>query len=260
MSIDVSGIVDTADPALPRRRFVVAWRDSSKPAISPIGCLDYVDGRYSFAYVPGASQIPDFRPLLEFPSFARTYVSDDLFPFFAQRIMDSRRPDYPAYVEALALPLNASALDVLGRSGGRRKADKVQVMEIPREAADGTTTFDFLVHGSRFSPVGEDAVSVALSAARPGDELALLPEPENPVNPNALLVVTAAGVPIGWVPDLLLPFVNSMLDAGGWQLSVLRVNGPEVAWQLRLVAHLTGPALRRPEPFGDSPHAVSTVL
>jgi hypothetical protein len=217
--------------------------------------LDFADGVYSFGYVPDASQISDFRPLLEFPDFQRTYESEELFPFFAQRIMDSRRPDYPAYVAALALPQDATALDVLGRSGGRRKADKVQVAEIPRAELDGTTSFDFLVHGSRFSPVGEDVVSAALIAAQLGDELTLLPEPENPVNPNALLVATAAQVPIGWVPDLLIPYVNSVRDAGRWQLTVLRVNGPEVAWQLRLVAHMSGRLPSSPESTGDSRQA-----
>jgi hypothetical protein len=153
--------------------------------------------------------------------------------------MDRRRGDYSAYLKALALPPEAELLDVLGRSGGRRKADKVQVAEIPRAAGDGSTTFDFLVHGSRFPPAGEAAVSTALAATLVGDVLTLVPEPDNPVNPDALLVATLAGVPSGWVPDLLVPYVNSIREAGGWALSVRRVNQPDTAWHAR---HAHAPA------------------
>lgn len=243
-----------------RRRFLVAWRDSLRRAIWTIGHLEYEDGSYSFRYVSGADEIPDLRPLVEFPDFRWTYRSEELFPFFAQRVMDHRRPDYAAYLDALALPRDADVLDILGRSGGRRKADKVQVAEIPRAEADGSISFDFLVHGSRFSPAGEDAVSAALAVTRTGDELTLRPEPNNPVSPDALLVVTVDGVPIGWVPELLVPYVQAVREAGGWTLSARRVNGPDTAWHLRVVARVTGWMIAAPkEAAGTSSPATAAA-
>jgi hypothetical protein len=219
----------------------VAWRNPVTPAISPVGVLRAAGGAFSFSYVLDAVTIPGFRPMIEFPDVNVVYRSPTLFPFFAQRVMDPKRPDYESYIRALALPEDADELDVLGRSGGRRQSDTYQVIEAPRVDAGGRTSFDFLVHGVRFAPSGldPDLLNEELDRLRTGDRLALLAEPDNPVNERAQLVVTAAGLPLGWIPDLLLPYVDHVMSSGG-DLSVLRVNSADTAWQLRLVVHLEG--------------------
>ena len=235
------------------RRLAVAWRDNSeRPSIWPIGVLDFVDRLYRFEYVKAADTIAGFRPILEFPRFGEGYVSEELFSFFGQRVMDKARPDYLDYLEALALPSDATDLDVLGRSGGRRKADNVQVIEIPRADPDGSTTFTFLVHGIRYSPAGDGAVTDALAKLQAGDALTLVPQTDNPVNPKALLVVTQNGIEIGWVPDLLVDYFALIRAAGDYTLGIVRVNGPEVASQARLVARIVGHVPSGREPFDGS--------
>lgn len=238
-----------AENVLQPRRFAVAWRNSSSPSISPIGILKYAESLYRFSYLASAESIPEFRPLVGFPDLHRVYAAASLFPFFAQRVMDWRRPDFASYLTALGLAETASDLDVLGRSGGRRKGDTIHVMEQPSIELSGATSCDFLVQGIRHSPAGSEATSAALAELVAEDALRLLPEPGNPVNPKAMLVVTADGVAIGWVPDLLLEYVSAMLQAGPPSLTVRRANGRDMPWHLRVVARLSGVAPKGYLPF-----------
>lgn len=228
------------------RRFAVAWRHPSSGRTSPIGLLTYAQAQYTFVYLASARDVADFRPLLGFPDVAKEYRAPRLFTFFAQRVMDPRRPDYERYLNALDLPLSASRLDVLGRSGGRRKADKVQVTEEPQVTSGGETRHVFLVPGVRY---GSDPGAVAaLADVEPGSALSLVPEPDNPVNPRALLVATPSGA-VGWVPDLLLDYVHAVVRTGGEELTVRRVNDASMPAHLRLVAQISGRAPRNYEAF-----------
>jgi hypothetical protein len=240
---------ETSPEESPSRRFLTSWRGRSEPVrIWPVGILTASEDRYRFAYVLGVEDIPDFRPILGFPDWSRTYESKELFPFFAQRIMDARRHDYPEYLDSLALPASASALDVLARSGGRRKADEFQLVEVPRISADGTTSYVFRVHGVRFALGDEELALPILDRIGVGDELLLVLEPDNPVNPRAIVVATPDGVRLGWVPDLLVDYVEALRAGGEVRVRILRVNGPTVPPQDRLVVELYG----RLEPSTDT--------
>src|SRR4051794_5480803 len=85
----------------------------------PVGfheaCSSGEDTVYSFAYLRSAVERPSFRPLLGFRDVQRRYESPGLFPLFAERIMDPRRPDRPIFLAALDLSEGASPLEVLAR-------------------------------------------------------------------------------------------------------------------------------------------------
>lgn len=220
------------------RRFGVAWRNRSERRISAVGLLTHQAGTYTFRYLAGAADVPGFRPLLGFPQIDQTYTSARLFPFFAQRIMDPRRPDYLRYLQALDLPPDASRLDVLGRSGGQRKADRVQVVEEPETLEGGRTECTFLAQGVRHGVSPDDAA--AFSSLRVGVELTLTPQPDNPVNRRALLITAHDGAALGWAPDLLLDYLHTVRRSGPHRLEVRRINGPEIPPHLRLVVRLSG--------------------
>jgi hypothetical protein len=76
------------------RRLAVAWQHPVTRAIEPVGILECDEAGYRFRYVRNALRVEGFRPLLGFPDLHRTYESTRLFPLFAQRVMDARRPDY----------------------------------------------------------------------------------------------------------------------------------------------------------------------
>jgi hypothetical protein len=154
--------------------------------------------------------------------------------------MDRRRPDFSRYVKWLGLPLDATPLDILSRSGGERKGDAVQVIEQPSVDLAGATESIFLVRGARYATSQYLSTSVA-EALKRDDRLSIVPDPSNTTNPSALLIATMDGTPIGWIPDLLISYVRIVLESDA-QLVVLRNNGPEAPWHLRLLVRLTGHA------------------
>jgi hypothetical protein len=216
----------------------VAWRNTALARISPVAVLDY-DGRvYRFRYLSTASTVEDFRPFIGFPQLDQIYEAQRLWPFFALRVMDRRRPDFPRYVEWLGLPPDAKPLDILSRSGGERKGDAVQVIEEPVVDLTGITESTFLIRGARYA-TSEYSSESAAEALSPGGELSIVPDPSNPANPHALLIATRGGLPIGWVPDLLITYVG-VVRSGNSRLVVVRNNGPDAPWHLRLLVRLTG--------------------
>ena len=148
----------------------------------------------------------------------RDYASPHLFPIFADCVLNEARPDRVTLYEALDLVATAGSMEFLARSGGRRAGDCIQLLPTPH-LTDGRTSWGFLVHGVRYVPGAGDAVDQLV----PGQELALEPEPNNPIDPDAVLV-TQDGARLGWVPNPLLCYVRAVLSSGD----------PRLTWQAAL--------------------------
>lgn len=234
-----------------RQELVVAWQHPVLRSYHPVGLLRAERERYSFRYVAAALEIPDFRPLLGFEDPRREYTATHLFPLFAQRAMDARRPDFERYVSDLGLdPSAATPWEQIARSTGRRRGDTLQLFPVP-QVHDGTVTCPFLVHGIRHMPVNEPELEGevrriteaeldrALGALVPGDPLRLVPEPGNHRNPEAVVVLTGS-TPLGYVPDLLVHDLQRLMRTQAVALgaAVLRANGPSAPGHLRLLAEL----------------------
>lgn len=216
------------------QRLVVAWQHPVNRSINPVGFLTYDGQTYRFTYIRNAKRIEGFRPLLGFSELDREYTSQNLFPLFAQRAMDPRRPDYQRYVERLGLEGEPGPWEQITRSEGRRQGDTLQLLPEPAATGDMLRGV-FLVHGMRYLP--RDKAEAALLDLQAGDELALTDEPRNPVNPLALQVL-GRSVPIGWVPDLLVDDVRSLMQQSAVSVRVEHINGPDAPWHLRLLARL----------------------
>ena len=232
------------------RRLVVTWQHPADRNIEPVGFLDYDGQCYRFGYIRHALSVKDFRPLLGFRDLHGAYSSEDLFPLFAQRVMDPRRPDYQRYVERLGLPEEASPWEQITRSQGRRQGDTIQLL--PQPTTDGETlTCLFLVNGVRHIPdeplvldgrpieVTREQVEAALSRLHPGDALQLVREPANKHNPLALLVMAPAATPVGWVPNLMVEDMRKLIARADVSVTAEHINGPDAPWHLRLLARLT---------------------
>lgn len=245
--------------ALPRR-FLVTWRDGERPrGIHPVGCLT-VDDRFTFRYLPGAAVAPGFRALPGFPDMDRSYTAPALFLFFAARLMDRRRPDYDDYVEALDLPPHTEDLDVLSRSEGVLKGDRVAVVEEPLVRSDGSTEHVFVVRGVRFAAPASAERERRLAGLAPGTPLTVRADVDNPVNSAALQLLNPGGHLVGWVPDALVSYVSSALVEGGARAVVQRLNGPDLPPHIRLLARLSGrlPIGRPPLPQLHDPVDLAT--
>lgn len=229
-------------PASATRRLLLIWQDPETRAFAPVGALtlDPDDGSFVFRYIRRAERETAFRPLASFPDLRQVYRFADLPPFFDNRVMSPRRPDYPAYVRALDLSVgNAPPFEVLARTGGSRVTDTFHVVAEPTQDAKGRVRTVFLAHGVRHIAGAGDRID-RLSA---GDPLALRSEPDNEHNALALLIDSEPDQPVGYVPDWMLDIVRRLAHVDrGHRLTVELANGPETPPHLRLLCRLEAAA------------------
>ncbi len=222
------------------RRLIINWQHEESRRILPVAELlvDATESSFEFGYIEGvrAARKLGFQPFVAFPEIDRRYVSDDLFPFFRNRILPTTRPDYLEYVEALGLTLDtANAVDLLGRSAGRRHTDRIEtVLAAEKDATTGGYLAHFLVRGVRYVP-GAEAVVLELQV---GTKLDVAFDVTNPVKPLARHLCFK-GKPIGFVSDYLLPDLQA-LDAASAKPSftVVRVNPEPVPAHHRVLVRV----------------------
>lgn len=227
-------------------RLLVTRRDVSTQRCSPVGLLTCTAGAYEFSYLRPAVESPGFRPILGFSAVDRRYRSERLFPIFAERVMDPRRPDRPRWLASLGLDGDPEVMEILARSGGRREGDHLELLAVPRVEHDGRTRTSFLVHGVSHADSVADIDRLVV-----GDRLDLVDDPDNPVNARALVVSSVDGSRLGWVPDPLVEFVRHVRSHGECEVRVLRVNPADLGPHQRLLVELTGLADPSSAPLVD---------
>jgi len=111
-------------------------------------------------------------------------------------------------------------VEVLARTGGSRVTDTFHILDVPTQLDDHFTS-RFFVSGISHTDEAEDVLRTGSS----GSGLALRRDGDNPGNPRAVLINTADGRKIGYVPDWLCADVDQLL-VDGWELSAVaeRVN------------------------------------
>lgn len=253
-STSTSPVASAGSAESSMRRLIVAWQHPRVRAIQPVGILAFDGTHYSFDYIKNVLNVEGFEPFVSFPDLQKSYKSARLFPIFAQRVMDARRPDFHRYIETLDLATDdATPWEQLIRSEGRRTGDSVMVFPEPMVSPDGSTSCNFLVHGVRHTLRQNPAVEAKLQRLRAGDRLTIVPEPTNPANDRALLTVDEDSVALGWVPDLLLDYVHAVRSAGPYAITVRHVNGPDAPVHLRLLVRLEGSVPPGFVPFRGEP-------
>lgn len=183
----------------------VAWQDPEGRAIIPVGRLERQAHGYRFEYIRGALRAHErgFLGFVEFPQFAAHDASEALFPLFQNRLMPTARPDYVEHVQALGMdPSTAEPMGVLARSGGTRATDRVELFARP---VFGATTQRwesyFLLRGVRHRPRSAQERILEL---KPHEKLYATLDFQNEHNARALLLRTADGHAIGYLPDYMV--------------------------------------------------------
>jgi hypothetical protein len=224
------------------RTLFLAWQDPNSRRWFPVGRLESSDQLYSFRYTKGAEQaikVAGFQPLASFPELHTVYVSETLFPLFANRILPQSRPEYRDYLEWLSVPESEhDPAVILARSGGQRVTDTLEVFPCPEETGTGEYQVHFLVHGLRHMP--EASADRALSL-KPGEKLLVMRDIQNPHDPDAIALRTAETFDrdmhlIGYCPRYLRADIIRLLDSGSSPtITVERVNCPPAPLQFRVL-------------------------
>lgn len=226
----------------PPNHVYLAWQCAKTRNIVPVGrLLDLGSDGYEFSYIRSVerAQRLGFGPLVSFPDLDVTYRSDSLPALFSNRVMPLSRPDYPAFVSELGLTKDANVLQVLGRSGGRRTTDELEVFSPPTEMANGTSEMYVLVRGVRHVPGAEKAIE----NLQPGQRLLVLSDEQNDHGTHAKLLRTDGTELVGYLPDYLAQALDLRDEAGLSDLlvTVEKVNPPPAPVHHRLLCRVTFP-------------------
>jgi len=222
----------------------VAWQDPRERRFHAVGRLAYLPddngGLYEFAYIRGAQEATGtgFRPFLAFPDLGRVYRSRELFPFFANRLMPRSRPDFAEYLSWLDLdPGTATPIQVLGRGGGARVTDEVELFPLSEfDAVLGGYRTYFLVHGLRYMPPSSQERVLQL---RVGEQLYWYHDCQNPVDPRAIALRTDDRHNVGFIPAYLLGDAWNLLQQCAFiDAYVARVSPSPAPLQQRLLCEM----------------------
>jgi hypothetical protein len=200
----------------------IAWQDPDTRYWHTVGRLTKQQDVYCFVYTLGAKASPNFNYLGRMFDLTKRYYSRELFPLFANRILNKSRAEYPDYVRWLALDadINQEPMQLLARSGGKRATDELCVYPYPEQNQQGDYELYFLSHGLRYL---EDESLQRIELLKTGERLSLKPE-NHEKDEFALLVQTQEPFKVGYCPRYLNRDLRAILAETSINLFVERLN------------------------------------
>jgi hypothetical protein len=190
----------------------VAWQHPETRRVFPVARLRLLaTGQYELVYVRAVSEacMHGFPGLPGFEDLERRYVSRELPAIFARRPLRGRS-SVDAGIDAAPISLFVPLSD------GAVMRLEAFAPPLPESSAAAAKHWGvFAARGVGRIP-GTDAAVESLAAR---ELLELCAEPDNPLNPSALLLLRADRTPIAYVPDYL---ANEIAAAGGGP-SALRI-------------------------------------
>ena len=221
-------------------KLFVAMQDEASRRWAPVARLTREADQYRFVYTRGCQKMPEFEAFGRFTDLRAEYVSNELFPLFANRVLPRVRPEYGRYLSWLGLS-DADAFEELSRTGGLRATDGLELIPCPEPTEDRRYEIRFFTRGLRHLSAGCQA---AIDQLRVGERLYLTRDVQNHVDAMALMLRTADPVRlVGYVPRYYSVDITRLLKRAGADAVAVRVEGvnPDAPLHYRLRCRLTAP-------------------
>ncbi|MEI9420217.1 HIRAN domain-containing protein [Mesorhizobium sp. Cs1299R1N1] len=219
--------------------FFINWQDPITRHWYPVAKLERSQGHYVFAYTNGALHSSNFSPFAGLTDIRAIYVSTELFPIFANRVMNERRPEFSQYARWSGIYRNqhSDPLLLMARMGGGRATDTLQVHPVPEKSGTGLYQMVFFCHGGRH--VLEEAQERTLNLT-PGERLFPMLDLQNPFDSSAVaLRISDPAAMIGYFPRYLAGDLRRLAEGAKNKLRVqVRQVNPDAPVQFRLLCEL----------------------
>lgn len=220
----------------------VAWQDPATHSWAPVARLTRENGLYRFSYTQGARRFGGFVPFGRMTDLNAEYVSPELFPLFANRILARSRPEYREYLGWLGLEESAyDEFDELARTGGLRATDTLELIPCPTPTDANQYEVVFFVRGLSHLPEDSGTRTDQLTT---GERLFLARDIQNEYDPDALLLRTGDPVALlGYVPRYYSTEFSRLMDLlsqAEVRVSVEKVNSG-APFHYRLLCRLSAP-------------------
>lgn len=180
----------------------LTWQDPDSRDWHVIGILEYEKKQYSFRYTQGSKATNNFIPFSGMDNLTKKYRSSELFPVFQNRLLSSKRPEFPKFISWLGLNSEtANSMNMLTRSGGVRGTDNLQLFPKIELDSDGGFEHVFFVHGGRY--LSESAQN-RIDSLTSRDILYACLDIQNEFDSNAVLLRTQNPPElVGYIPRYL---------------------------------------------------------
>ena len=224
------------------KKLYVTWQDPDTRQWYPVGRLSYEKGTYAFAYTRGAKASSKFVPFGRMMDLGVVYLSNELFPLFANRLLPKSRPEYHDYLKWLGLDESkADELEMLARSGGQRATDTLEIVPCPEPSPDNNYVAYFFAHGLRHMSEKDQQRAATLNT---GERLFLMQDVQNKADPMALLLRTDDPMSmVGYIPRYYSAEFSTVMSRVSQErvvVSVERVN-PDAPSNFRLLCKFVSP-------------------
>lgn len=221
----------------------VAWQDPANRQWAPVGRLTKEGGAYKFVYTQGAQEmLPSFQPFGRMTDLRSAYVSEELFPLFANRVLPRSRPEHKEYMHWLGLRDGSyDVMDELSRTGGLRATDTLELFPCPEPTSRNEYEAFFFSRGLSHMHLENQMRAQDL---KPGERLFLMQDVQNPYDPMALLMRTGDPVSlVGYAPKYFSAEFTELVKKVGAdmvEVTVEQVN-KEAPIQYRVLCKLKAP-------------------
>jgi hypothetical protein len=239
------------------RKLYIAWQDPLKRQWYPVGRLTFENDAYKFVYTKGAlkaEQSLRFIPFGRMNKFNVSYVSEELFPLFANRLLSEKRPEYKDYIKWLKLENNYhdnKQLAMLAITGGIRETDSLEILPCPLPTSEGKYEVLFFSHG--ISHLDKSTVK-RVDNLQAGDKLFIMLDVQNSFDPLAISLRTDDPVVIvGYCPRYLTDDFQNILKECGPNIPEVLVDqvNLDAPLQLRLLCKFISPWPKSFQPCSD---------
>ncbi|WP_375725036.1 hypothetical protein LXN10_06385 [Arcobacter sp. KX21116] len=223
-----------------KNKLILVWRNPNTRMWTGVGLLEYKNNKYYFNYTNGA-KIDKFIPFGQMNQLNETYVSDELFPIFKNRLLSKSRPEYEDFLSWLDIKKeeNNDLLE-LARSRGIRATDELQLFPVPEKNEKGMYEVLFFSHG--ISHIAKHYLE-RLPKLKKNDRLLILKDIQNESDPLALALRTKNDPVelLGYCPSFFVDDFNRLFELNNTnnvQVVVQKVN-LDAPLQLTLLCKLT---------------------
>lgn len=235
----------------------VAYQDTVSRTWTPVARLTHDGKFYHFVYTYGAKNLANFLPFGRMVKLDAEYVSEEIFPLFANRLLPKSRPEHKDYLSWLGLSgVSHNALEELARTGGLRATDTLELIPCPEPTSSNQYEVYFFCRGLRHLPGESQARSLTLNE---GDRLYLMQDIQNSNDDMALVMRTDVPVTlVGYVPRYYSAEFSRLISLVGekaTKVTVEKVNS-DAPIQYRVLCKLTAPWPMQFQPCQDGPYKV----
>lgn len=220
----------------------LAWQAPETKDWFVVGALTVSESGYQFHYTKGSLKAKSFVPFSGMEDINKSYVSNDLFPLFRNRLLSERRPEYPNFINWLGLEGDeVTPLNILARSGAMRGTDKLQMFRRIDVDKFGNFTHFFFLHGLGYL---NKSAQKRVDELSQGEKLFLCQDYQNDYDSEAVLVRADKPAEIvGYCPRYLARDINRLLEYSENMNVSVESSSSEAPTNYRLMCKIEGKLL-----------------